>query len=322
MFYSKITRNLQLHRLFGNEDVDQRTLTIPTAGPPLTLLPPVISFEKNKDDCTKLKTTTISDCDVPKPLSDNRNRDRLQEREQEIGMLGWEKDGPAGSQNFGNDENIRKDHPGMHPRIPGPGGPRWQSPWQQPWPHGPPFPPGGPQGFPGGPVGPWQNQPRMFGGPIRPDFNPPFNPRICPPPMVPNGPMMMPMNPMVPMSSMGPSMMMGIGPVIPDHAAKQNSLNLTGPTTIENDTGELPPADPQVLEEIAKDTMKSISIDDVPREIRYYGYLGVVFLNEDDPRDIGFQDGTRRIIIDGKNTIACSFNQDYKEFTYGGEIHR
>lgn len=439
-------KNRQLHRLFGNEDVDLRTLTNPKAGRPSTPPPPLTCHEKNKDSWAKLKTSMKPDRDTPKPLSDNRNRDRLgrprlynkigsspedqkegrrirgppmgrdldkhnernadrnieiimkqaaeqlnqgqitksqynkliqdvlhmsedeklkaaQRKEQEIGMLVWEKDGPGGAQNFGNDENIRKDHPGVHPRIPGPGGPRWQNPWHQPWSHGPPFP-GGPHGFPGGPdgfrpMGPWQNHPRMFGGPMRPDFHPPFhpggyNPRMGPPPMGPNGPMMMangPMNPMGPINSLGPmgsGMIMGNGPARPDHASKRSSPNPTGATatnsgsvnsanvttagaTLETDkdglsavknSGQLPLADPQVLEEIAKDTMKSISIDGTPREIRYYGNLGVVFLNWDEPRDIGFQDGTRRIIIDGKDSVVCSFNQDYKEFTYEGEIHR
>ncbi|XP_016845564.2 uncharacterized protein LOC100121739 isoform X3 [Nasonia vitripennis] len=440
----KKTKAEKFDALFGNEDVDLRTLTNPKAGRPPTPPPPVISHEKSKDSWAKLKTPMKSDRDPPKPLSDNRNRDRLgrprffnkigsspedqkdgrrirglpmgrgdldkhiernadrnieiimkqaaeqlnqgqitksqynkliqdvlhmsedeklkaaQRKEQEIGMLVWEKDGPGGAQNFGNDENIRKDHSGIHPRISGPGGARWQNPWHQPWSHGPPFP-GGPHGFPSGPdgfrpMGPWQNHPRMFGGPMRPDFHPAFhpggyNPRMGPPPMGPNGPMMMsngPMNQIGPMNSMGASMMMGNGPVRPDHAAKRNSPNLTGAAatnsgsvnssnvttasaTLETDkgalsamknSGELPPADPQVLEEIAKDTMKSINIDGVSREIRYYGNLGVVFLSWDNPRDIGFQDGTRRIIIDGKDSIICSFNEDYKEFTYEGEIHR
>ncbi|XP_047352069.1 pre-mRNA cleavage complex 2 protein Pcf11 isoform X1 [Vespa velutina] len=85
---------------------------------------------------------------------------------------------------------------------------------------------------------------------------------------------------------------------------------------------ELPPPDSQLLDEIARDTMKSINIDNIPREIRYYGQTGVVFMNWDDPREIGFQDGVRRILIDDKDTITCAFNDQYKEFMYDGEVHR
>lgn len=85
---------------------------------------------------------------------------------------------------------------------------------------------------------------------------------------------------------------------------------------------ELPPADPTLLEEIAQDTMKSINIDNIPREIRYYGHTGVIFMHWDDPRDIGFQNGARRISIDGKETVVCSFNDDYREFTYEGKVHK
>ncbi|XP_017892802.1 uncharacterized protein LOC108632624 isoform X2 [Ceratina calcarata] len=85
---------------------------------------------------------------------------------------------------------------------------------------------------------------------------------------------------------------------------------------------ELPPPDPKLLDEIARDTMKSINIDSIPREIRYYGQTGVVFMNWDDPREIGFQDGIRRILIDDKDTVTCAFNDQYKEFMYEGEVHR
>lgn len=85
---------------------------------------------------------------------------------------------------------------------------------------------------------------------------------------------------------------------------------------------ELPPPDAKLLEEISRDSMRSINIDTVPREIRYYGQTGVVFMKWDDPREIGFQDGVRRILIGDQDTITCSFNDQYKEFIYEGEVHR
>ncbi|KAK0166875.1 hypothetical protein PV327_004349 [Microctonus hyperodae] len=85
---------------------------------------------------------------------------------------------------------------------------------------------------------------------------------------------------------------------------------------------ELPLADLKLLSDISNDTMKSINIDGIPREIRYYGQTGVVFMSWDEPREIGFQDGLRRILIDDKDTIICGFNDPYKEFIYDGEIHK
>lgn len=85
---------------------------------------------------------------------------------------------------------------------------------------------------------------------------------------------------------------------------------------------ELPSADPELLEKISKDTMLSISIDNVPREIRYYGETAIIFMRWDDPRDIGFQNGARRILIDGAIEVVCSFNDDYREFTHEGEVHK
>lgn len=216
-------------------------------------------------------------------------------------------------------------------------------------------------------MGPWQNHPRMpFGGPMRPDFSHPpfhggFNPRLAPPGMGPNGPMIMPNGPPNPVAAGGPinpmTNMMGTatgagstmgGPkrqaaretAGPSNSPDTNSswtssnnndsnnasitdenIGNTGEaaTIISND--ELPPVDPDLIEKISKDTMLSISIDNVPREIRYYGQTAVIFMRWDDPRDIGFQNGARRISIDGME-VVCSFNEDYKDFTYDGEVHK
>ncbi|XP_011684445.1 PREDICTED: uncharacterized protein LOC105447883 isoform X2 [Wasmannia auropunctata] len=184
------------------------------------------------------------------------------------------------------------------------------------------------------------------------------NPRLGPGmmgPMGPNGPIMSnllpngPMGPMGPMANspmaMGchPAMMMNNGPMsnlmsnMPPMASGRNvSSNASSKYDLEDNESygnammknpgshsrELPPPDSKLLTEIARDTMKSINIDNIPREIRYYGQTGVVFMNWDDPREIGFQDGIRRILIDEKDTITCAFNDQYKEFMYEGEVHR
>ncbi|XP_076394034.1 pcf11 cleavage and polyadenylation factor subunit isoform X4 [Megachile rotundata] len=184
------------------------------------------------------------------------------------------------------------------------------------------------------------------------------NPRLGPGMMGPNGPLMSNLLSNGPIGSMGmpnpislsamngPGMLMNNGPmtnlisnpnisslsatrnVSPNSSSKydleENDQNYTT-TMMKNQnphSRELPPPDPKLLDEIARDTMKSINIDSIPREIRYYGQTGVVFMNWDDPREIGFQDGIRRILIDDKDTITCAFNDQYKEFIYEGEVHR
>lgn len=85
---------------------------------------------------------------------------------------------------------------------------------------------------------------------------------------------------------------------------------------------ELPPADPMILDLIAQDTMRTINIDNVPREIRFYGDTAVVMLAWDDPREIGFQSGTRRVIFDDREAVLCSFGDTYRECIIGGSTHR
>ncbi|XP_076676323.1 pcf11 cleavage and polyadenylation factor subunit isoform X2 [Andrena cerasifolii] len=188
------------------------------------------------------------------------------------------------------------------------------------------------------------------------------NPRLGPGlmgPMGPNGPLMSNLlsngpigpismsNPPISLPGMnGPGMMINNGPLsslisnpnLPSLSTSRNvSPNSSSKYDLEDGdqaystammknqsphSRELPPPDPKLLDDIARDTMKSINIDNIPREIRYYGQTGVVFMNWDDPREIGFQDGIRRILIDDKDTITCAFNDPYKEFIYEGEVHR
>ena len=176
-------------------------------------------------------------------------------------------------------------------------------------------------------------------------------------PMVPNGPIMpnmiqngpivpmgIPTNPMqMPVQINGPAPILINGPLQSGQVANiigapiAVSRNLSpnapiicdledsqdsNPSISRHNSRELPPPDPKTLEAIANDRMKSIDIDGTFLEIRYYGQTGIVFVKDDDPREIGFQDGTRRVLIDDKDTIICAFNEPYKEFIYDGEVHR
>ncbi|XP_075235212.1 uncharacterized protein LOC142332584 isoform X2 [Lycorma delicatula] len=85
---------------------------------------------------------------------------------------------------------------------------------------------------------------------------------------------------------------------------------------------ELPPADPMVLDMIAADTMRTINIDGVPREIRYYGETAVVMMSWDDPREIMFQGTPRRVTVNDKDSIVLSFNGPFREFMIDDQPHR
>ena len=234
-----------------------------------------------------------------------------------------------------HDGVMRPKEHGMHPRPPGP---RWQQPWQQPWAHPPgPFQPHFRPDFRA--IGPWQSQPRLF-GPMRPpdfhQFHGGFNPRLGP-----NGPLVLPNGPALNPVPMGLVLQSALAKRVPAPASSGDAAaegwspgggaSFAGAAEgraadaqpeVSSSSEDLPAADPKLLEEIAKDSMRSINIDNVPREIRYYGLTGVIFMHWDDPRDIGFQNGARRIYIDGQESLVCSFNDDFRDFTHDGEVHR
>ena len=90
--------------------------------------------------------------------------------------------------------------------------------------------------------------------------------------------------------------------------------------TVQTTTAEVPRANEDVLDMIDRDSMTTINIDGVPRQIRHYGSTAVVFLNWDDPRQILFSSHNepRRVVIDGKINIECMLNApDVERLIYG-----
>lgn len=71
-----------------------------------------------------------------------------------------------------------------------------------------------------------------------------------------------------------------------------------------------------------EDVVRSITIDGRTKEIRFYENVAIVFMDWDQPREIGFQPGTRTITIDNKENIVLNFNEDYKEVQIDGESHK
>lgn len=61
---------------------------------------------------------------------------------------------------------------------------------------------------------------------------------------------------------------------------------------------------------------RTINIDKVPREIRFYDENAIAFMKDNgcEPKEIGFQSGERIVTVDGKYTIVLAFNDTYKTF--------
>lgn len=67
---------------------------------------------------------------------------------------------------------------------------------------------------------------------------------------------------------------------------------------------------------------RTINIDGVPREIRFYDDVAVAFMNWDVPKEIGFQAGQRRVIIDDKDSIVLEFNKPNVPFVIDGKTYQ
>nr|CAD7456296.1 unnamed protein product [Timema tahoe] len=106
------------------------------------------------------------------------------------------------------------------------------------------------------------------------------------------------------------------------HQMQHPPPRITYPPMLVRDR-ELPPADAKLLEHILQDSMRTINIDGVPREIRFYGDTAIVMMTWDDPREISFQGNVkRRVTFDDRDSILCAFNEGYRDFVLDGITHR
>lgn len=85
---------------------------------------------------------------------------------------------------------------------------------------------------------------------------------------------------------------------------------------------EVPPTDPAVLKLIEDDPTKSICIDGMPKDIRFYGSKAVALMNWDDPREVLFQNGSRHVIVDDRDSIVVHLNSPPQEIIIDGKPHR
>ncbi|XP_065367764.1 uncharacterized protein Pcf11 isoform X2 [Calliphora vicina] len=68
-----------------------------------------------------------------------------------------------------------------------------------------------------------------------------------------------------------------------------------------------------------EDVVRTITIDGAAKEIRFYDQVAIVFMEVDQPREIGFQNGQRGICIDNNEPVVLHFNAGYKSMQIDGE---
>ncbi|KAJ8927145.1 hypothetical protein NQ314_020418 [Rhamnusium bicolor] len=73
---------------------------------------------------------------------------------------------------------------------------------------------------------------------------------------------------------------------------------------------------------VNQDEIKTINIDGVPKDIRFYDETAITFINWDDPREISFQDGVRHVIFNDVDSFLLGFNKPYQEILINGLLHR
>lgn len=69
---------------------------------------------------------------------------------------------------------------------------------------------------------------------------------------------------------------------------------------------------------------RTINIDNIPREIRFYDEIAIAFMQENghEPKEIGFQSGERLLSVDNKESIMLAFNDSYKPFVVNGKQYQ
>ncbi|KAL4702134.1 hypothetical protein ACJJTC_019410 [Scirpophaga incertulas] len=140
---------------------------------------------------------------------------------------------------------------------------------------------------------------RRLRAPIPPFFRK-FDKRVGPwPPFEPPRPIIPPL----PTPKLGTCQ--GVSPLVP-YERTSSPPPLGAPNVL------IPPTDIRILEYIDQDPCKTIQIDGVPREIRFYDDTAVIMLGWDDPREIKFLPGCRRVTFDNKDSVVLSFNEGYK----------
>lgn len=103
------------------------------------------------------------------------------------------------------------------------------------------------------------------------------------------------------------------------HSGTTSEFVPTTTTVVDDEGGKSPDVSSEiVVDSVNQDDIKTINIDSIPRDIRYYDNTAIIFLNWDDPREISFQDGSRRVTFNEKDTYIFNFNEPDKDVLING----
>lgn len=67
--------------------------------------------------------------------------------------------------------------------------------------------------------------------------------------------------------------------------------------------------------------MKTIPIDNFPREVRFYDDKAIILMEADKPCHLGFQPCVRRVVLDNM-PIDLTVGNDYLDFHFDGQVHQ
>lgn len=70
------------------------------------------------------------------------------------------------------------------------------------------------------------------------------------------------------------------------------------------------------------DIMRTINIDGIAREIRFYDEISLIFMNWEEPKEIYFQMGTRKLTVDDTFSIELNFNDVYKSLLIDNKTYQ
>ena len=109
-----------------------------------------------------------------------------------------------------------------------------------------------------------------------------------------------------------------------------NPRFMSGPPRFNNRMPPFPPIMPPMMNQQPpllemrhpQGNQSTIKIDNVNREIRYYDDVAIVFMDWDQPKEIGFEPGTRRITCDEKWSMNLSFNAPNVTWMIEGRPHQ
>ncbi|XP_052868953.1 uncharacterized protein LOC128274711 [Anopheles cruzii] len=113
---------------------------------------------------------------------------------------------------------------------------------------------------------------------------------------------------------------------VPDHGgrfAPGTTLSTLAPPPVVVNGGGQPPQ-LMAMSTLAKlqDSVRTINIDGIQREIRFYEETAVIFMNWDEPKEIGFQKGARMVCVDDRETFELGFNEPYKSVSIEGKVYQ